>query len=203
MLICLAVERTLLTILGIDDTTCCCFSSVPLRQSNWQKKKWCICTPLMLSDVTMGAELAVRHLWASSLSHLTQCPKKTLYVPYKNLEFCLQRGWRAWITTSEAAVGNWPFCFSWPVRQWSLHHRGHGRCWRVCTFRTFCSPHIWLTRRGVGVNDWWINQKQNTITNTYCCQITQITCLRERGFFVAVVVRGNSCTLSCWHWRNV
>lgn len=107
-----------------------------------QRSKKRVCTPLMPSDVTLTAELALLHLWASSISHPTLGQKKTNCVPQKNLKFCLQRWWRAWISTSEAAVGNRPFCFSWHVRQWSLHYRGHRRWWSIWAFGTFCSSHI-------------------------------------------------------------
>lgn len=120
------------------------FKSVFHNWSDWQKKqKTCVYTPLMPSDVTLNAELALLHLWASSISHLTLGQKKTNCVSHrKNLKFCLQRWRRAWISTSEAAVGNRPFCFSWHVRQWSLHCRGHRRWWSIWAFGIFCSSHI-------------------------------------------------------------
>lgn len=67
-------------------------------------------------------------------------PKENrLCVPCRTPNSCLQRWCREWISTSEAAAGSWPFCFSWPVRQWSLHRRGQRRCWRIWAFLTFCA----------------------------------------------------------------
>lgn len=86
----------------------------------------------------VNAELALLQLWASSRSLVRPGPKKTNYVSSSTR-------WNPVCSSEEEhglghlkqQRGNRTFCFSWPVRQWSLHCRRHGRRWLIWVSGTF------------------------------------------------------------------